>query len=102
MDILKQIMDIDKAAAARVEALRAEQAQKLESSGIAAAKASEKLIADEQKKLEEFRSAQQSALDKKQGGAEAAKAAEIKRLDDIFAANRDKWSAEILEKVTGV
>lgn len=102
MDILRQIIELDKAAAARVEALREEQARKLEESGRAAADANEKLIADEQAKLEEFRSTQQKALDEKQGGAEAAKAAEIKRLDDIFAENREKWSAEIIEKVTGV
>ena len=102
MDILQQIMELDKAAAARVEALREEQTRKLEESGMAVVKANEKLIADEKQKLEEFRSAQQAALDKKQNGADAAKAAEIKRLDDIFAANREKWSADILEKVTGV
>ena len=102
MDILKQIMEIDKAAAARVEALRKEQERKLEESGMAAVKANEKLIADEKHKLEDLRNEQQAALDKKQGGAEAAKAAEIKRLDDIFGANREKWSAEIFEKVTGV
>lgn len=102
MDILKQIIEIDKAAAARVEALRDEQARKLEESGMEAAKASEKQIEDEQQKLEDFRSAQQEALDKKRNGAESAKASAIKRLDDIFAANHDRWSAEILEKVTGV
>lgn len=102
MDILKQIMEMDKEAAARVEALREEQTRKLEETGIAAAKANEKLIADEQNKLEEFRAAQQAALDKKQGGADAERTAQTRRLDDIFTANRDKWKAEILEKVTGV
>lgn len=102
MDILQQIIKLDKEAAARVEALREEQARKLEESGMAAAKASEKLVSDERARLEEFRIAQQTALDEKQGGADAAKAAEIKRLDDIFSANREKWTADIIEKVTGV
>ena len=102
MDILQQIMELDKAAAARVEALREEQTRKLEESGMAVVKANEKLIADEKQKLDEFRSAQQAALDEKQGGADAERAEQTRRLDDIFAENRDKWTAEILEKVTGV
>ncbi len=102
MDILQKIIDIDKAAAARVEALREEQSRKLEESGKATALASERLIADEKNKLEEFRGAQQAVLDKKQNGADAAKAEEIRRLDDIFNANREKWVGEITAKVTGV
>ena len=42
------------------------------------------------------------ALDKKKSGADAAMAEEIKKLDDIFAAHREEWQTEIIEKVTGV
>ncbi len=102
MDILQQIIEIDKAAAARVEALREEQSRKLEESGKAAAQANEQLISGERKKLEEYRAAQEAALAEKQGGADAAKAERIKRIDDIFAAHKDEWTSEIIEKVTGV
>ena len=102
MDILRQIIEIDKAAAARVEALREEQSRKLEESGKAAAQANEQLISSERKKLEDYRAAQEAALTEKQGGADAAKAEQIKRIDDIFSAHRDEWTSEIIEKVTGV
>lgn len=102
MEILQQIIEIDKAACARVEALREEKSRQLAESGKAAAQADEQRISAAKKELEEFRAAQQAALDKKKGGADAAMAEEIKRLDDIFAAHRDEWQSEIIEKVTGV
>lgn len=102
MDILQQIIEIDKAAAARVEALREEQSRKLEESAKAAAQLSEQRISAARSELESFRAEQQAALDRKKGGAEAAKAAEISRIDEIFAAHREQWQAEVLEKVTGI
>ena len=113
MDILQQIIEIDKAAAARVEALREEQSTKLEESAKAAAQLSEQRISAARSELESFRAEQQAALDRKKGGAEAqglkvlpvaeaAKAAEISRIDDIFAAHREEWQAKVLKKVTGI
>lgn len=102
MDILQQIIEIDKAAAARVEALRTEQYRKLEESGKAAVQANEQLISAEQKKLDNYRAAQETALAEKKGGADAAQAAQIKQIDDIFAAHKDEWMSAIIEKVTGV
>lgn len=102
MEILQQIIEIDKAACAQVEALREEKSRQLAESGNAAAQADEQRISAARSELEQFRAAQQAILDKKKSGADAALAEEVKRLDDIFAAHRDEWQSEIIEKVTGV
>lgn len=101
MDILKEIIAADKAAAARVEALRTQQEEALSASGKAAAKANEQLVTDARQELEQFRSAQQKKLDDTQNSAESEADAGRKRLDDIFAAHCEEWISDIIEKVTG-
>ncbi len=102
MDILKEIIAADKAAAARIEALRNEQNASLSENGKAAALANEQLVSAARQELEQFRSAQQTALDEKQNNFGAEADAGKKRLDDIFAAHREEWISDIVEKVTGV
>ena len=102
MDILKEIIAADKAAAARVEALRQEQEAALSASGKAAATADEKLVNDARQELESFRAEQQKLLDEKLNGAAAGSDAGKKRLDDIFSAHREEWISDIMGKVTGL
>ena len=102
MDILQQIIEADKAAAARVQALREESERRLSESGKAAAQANSLLISSEQQKLDKQRAEQEKTLSEKQNSAGEVLAAQTKRLEDIFAANRSEWSSEIMKKVTGV
>ena len=102
MDILQEIIAADKAAAARVEALRQQQETALSEGGKAAAQANEKIVSDAKKELEEFRAEQQRLLDKKHGSASSEAEAGKKSLDEIFSAHREEWISDIMEKVTGV
>lgn len=101
MDILQEIIAIDKAAADRVEALRAEQAKRLTDSGRAAADENEQLIAAEKEKLEVLRARQEKALEEKKQSCAQAQSSEIQRLDSIFARNQEKWLSEMLDRITG-
>lgn len=102
MDILQQIIEADKAAAARVQALREESERRLSESGKAAAQANSLLISSEQQKLDKQRAEQEKTLSEKKNSAGEVLAAQTKRLEDICAANRSEWSSEIMKKVTGV
>lgn len=101
MDILQEIIAADKAAAARVEALRRKQEELLSDSGKAAALANEQLVSNARQELEQFRSSQQKKLDDTRNSAESEAEVGRKRLDDIFAAHREEWISDIIEKVTG-
>lgn len=101
MDILQEIIAADKAAAARVEALRRQQEESLSDSGKAVALANEQLVSNARQELEQFRSSQQKNLDDTRNSAESEAEASRKRLDDIFAAHREEWISDIIEKVTG-
>ncbi|MDY4587778.1 MAG: hypothetical protein SPD47_04970 [Oscillospiraceae bacterium] len=102
MDILQEIIEIDKAAAARVEALRQQQETALSESGKAAAQANEKAVNEAKQELEAFRAQQQALLDEKHSSADSEAGAGKKSLDDIFSAHREEWISDIIEKVTGV
>lgn len=102
MDILQEMIAADKAAAARVEALRTEQEDSLSASGMEAAKANEQLISSARQELEAFRTQQQALLDEKQRNAGSEAEAGKKRLDDIFASHREEWISDIMGKVTGL
>lgn len=102
MDILKEIIAADKAAAARVEALRQEQDAALSASGKAAAQANEQLVNSARQELDDFRAEQQKLLDEKLNNAAAESGAGQKRLDDIFSAHREEWISDIMGKVTGL
>ena len=102
MDILQEIIALDKAAAARVEQVREEQSRLLEEAGRSAADSTEKQTEDQRRKLESFRADQERALSEKRSSADAAQAEQLKRLDDIFAASRKDWISEITKKITEV
>lgn len=101
MDILQEIIAIDKAAADRVEALRAEQAKRLTDSGRAAVDENEQLIAAERQKLESLRVQNEQALEEKKRSCAEAQSSEIQRLDSVFAENQEKWLSDMLGRITG-
>lgn len=102
MEILQEIIAIDKSAAARVEALRAEQAKSITSSGNAAAEDVRRTIAMETERLNALKAEQEKALADKKQSCSDRQTAEISRLDSVFAENREKWLNEMLGRITGV
>ena len=102
MDILQEIIALDKAAAARVEQVRAEQSRLLEEIGRSSADENDQAVAQERHRLESFRAEQERALEEKRSSSGAAQAEQIKRLDDIFAASRADWISEMFRNITEV
>ena len=101
MDILQEIINMDKEAAQRCEAAQKELLEKLNEKSEKAARRRDSHIEKERTRMEEFRQEQQEALEKKRHAAHQHCESEKARLDDIFANNRKSWKAEIMNKVTG-
>lgn len=102
MDILQEIIAIDKAAAARVEAVREEQSRRVEETGRSAASADEQTVQTERRRLEALREEQEKALAEKQKSTAQAQETRIRQLEDIFASSRSRWIADIIAMVTEV
>lgn len=100
MSILQKIIDMDKAAAARVEAAVEEERRLSDESGAGSAKAREDAAAAERAKLEEFCREQMKTLNEKLSKADKTLADECGKLDERFAANKDRWKAEIIARIT--
>ena len=102
MEILKEIIAADKAAAARVEALRAQQENSLAERGRAADIANEKQTAEARSELDKFIAEQTRALTEKQQNSTGEAEAASQRVKDIFDAHRGEWIFEIMQNITGV
>ncbi len=100
MSFLQQIIDMDKAAAARVANAVEEEKRLSGDNGADAAKAREEAVAAERAKVEEFCGEQQKKLDEKLSKADKTLADECGKLDEKFAANKEKWKAEIIARIT--
>ncbi len=102
MDILRKIIDFDKAAAATAEkAVEAEQ-RRMDESDEKYAKRRERLLADEQSKADEALKKQAELLEEKKRNTKAALVESTEHLDGVFAAHRNKWQSEIISRITGV
>ncbi len=102
MDILQEIIAIDKAAAARVEALKEQTAKELDESGENAAKEREKLLSSERKKLEQQTRELEQRLSDKRAETMSKREKETRRLDETFARYKDEWKNEIMKRIVGV
>lgn len=100
MDIIQWIIDTDNAAAERVNAAIEEERRLLDESGEGSAKAREETVAAERAKFEELCAQQTKTLNEKLSKAEETLAAECEKLDEKFAANKARWKAEIIKRVT--
>ena len=100
MDILQQIIDMDKAAAARVNAALEEERRLSEESGEGSARAREEAVAAERAKVEEFCKKESIRLNEKLSKADKTRAEECEKLDEKFAANKSKWKAEVIGRIT--
>lgn len=101
MDIIEQIIKMDKAAEARVcEALERENTR-LNETDEKAQRESRAAIEAERKAAEVFESEGQQKLDEKLRHAEELRTNRCRALDDIFAAHKSEWKSEILGRITG-
>lgn len=100
MGILQEIIDMDKSAAARVELAVGEEQRLSDELGEGSVKQREAAVAEERAKLEEFCKQHTAELNEKLSKADKALADECGKLDEKFAANKDKWKAEIIGRIT--
>ena len=100
MDILQQIIDMDKAAAARVNAVIEEERRLSDESGEGSAKAREEAVASERAKVEEFCRQQEEIVREKLSKADKTRAEECAKLDEKFAANKQWWKLEVIRRIT--
>lgn len=101
MDVLRQIIEMDKAARERTANVRAEQERRSEQAGAETARRRSALIESEQKKLGEYKAAREAELAQRLSGAESVRAEQYARLDGIFAENAARWRADIIRRITG-
>lgn len=100
MSILQQIIDMDRAAAARVELAVEEERRLSGESGECSAKAREEAVARERAKAETFCAEQQKQLNEKLSKSDKTLADECGKLDEKFAAHKSEWKAEIMARIT--
>lgn len=100
MDILQRIIDMDKAAAARVSAAVEEERRLSDESGEGSAKAREEAVAAERAKLEEFCKKQEEVVKDKLSTADKIRAEECEKLEQKFAASKTWWKLDVIRRIT--
>lgn len=100
MSILQKIVDMDKAAAARVERAVDEERRLSDESGEGSAKAREETLSRERAKAEASCAEQKKILHEKLSKADKTIADECGKLDEKFAAHKAEWKAEIMARIT--
>ena len=102
MDILRELIALDKAAAERVENVRAEQEKQIDDIGRTAAEADQKQVELERRRLEELRADSVKQLAEKRSAAAQAQQSQTDRLDSVFSERRTEWIADITRRITEV
>lgn len=102
MDILRELIALDRAAAERVENVRAEQAKLIDDIGRTAAESDQKQVELERRRLEELRTDSVNRLAEKRSAAAQAQRSQTERLDSVFAERRSEWIADITRRITEV
>ena len=102
MDILRELIALDRAAAERVENVRAEQAKLIDDIGRIAAESDQKQVELERRRLEELRTDSVNRLAEKRSAAAQAQRSQTERLDSVFAERRSEWIADITRRITEV
>lgn len=102
MDILRELIALDRAAAERVENVRAEQAKLIDDIGRTAAESDQKQVELERRRLEELRADSVNRLAEKRSAAAQAQRSQTERLDGVFAERRSEWIADITGRITEV
>lgn len=100
MEILQQIIEIDKAAAARVNMAIEEERRLSDESGEGSARAREEAVARERAKVDEFCKEQTAKLNEKLSKADKTLADECGKLDEKFNSRKADWKTEIIGRIT--
>ena len=101
MEILQQIIGMDKAAAVRAAKAVEEERRLSDESGEEAAKAREKLVAEEREKVAAFCREQEAKLAERLSQAEKIRGEQCAKLDESFNAHKAEWKKEIIGRITG-
>lgn len=102
MDILRSIIEIDKAAAAEAEKMVEAERRRFDESDEKHASHRERLLAEEQQKADAALAEQEKQLKEKKRNTKAALVESTEHLDGIFAAHRSEWQNEIISRITGI
>lgn len=100
MNILNEIIALDKKASAYAEAEINSEKMRSEQLDGDLAKARREKIESEREKIAQQRQQQLSALSEKLSGAEKEQNRLKKEVSDIFSAKKEKWKNEIISRIT--
>ena len=102
MDIMQQIIKIDKQAAERA-AQAIEKEQRLsDESGEQAKRENSEMISKEREKMQSICKSQEQTLNEKLRQAEKIRDERCEALDKVFGEKRGQWKSEIIGCITGV
>ena len=100
MDVLQQIINMDKLAASRAEKTVEQERRLSDEQGDRAAAEREKLVSAEREKVERFVREQEQKLSDKLSRAEKSREEQCAQLDERFNSRRSEWKSEILTRIT--
>lgn len=101
MDILQEIIKMDKEASERVLAVQSAHTIKQDQAASNAARAGEEAVINERRSLEMFKAQQQALLDEKKANADAILIKQTSKLDAVFAEHKAEWTDEIMKRIIG-
>ncbi len=100
MDIIEQIVNMDKAAVKRVNEAVERESSLLNETDEQLHRVNRAAIEAERKAAEEFEREAQQKLNEKLRHAEELRADRCKKLDEIFSSHKTQWKSEILGRIT--
>ncbi len=100
MDIIEQIVNMDKAAVKRVNEAVERESSLLNETDEQLHRESRAAIEAERKAAEEFEREAQQKLNEKLRHAEELRTDRCKKLDEIFTSHKGQWKSEILGRIT--
>lgn len=101
MDILQDIIDMDRAAAARAKAAVDEERRLSDESGEQSAKESREMLSEERSKMQSYCQKKEQQLNTKLREAVTVQKEKCRQLDESFNSLKAQWKAEILGRITG-
>lgn len=101
MDILQEIIEMDKAAAARADEARETEINRLNALDEKSSRRTEKAVANEKAQAEAFRAQREQQLTQKRSDTKKELDESIARLDEIFDTHYEEWQSEIISRITG-
>lgn len=100
MDLLREIITMDKSAAARVETAVYKQKQRTDEFGENSAKQREKMLSEERAENASYKEEQEKLLSEKKKSSDEALKSRTAALDKRFEENGERWRAEIIKRIT--